>query len=152
VSSPGTSRRVRVKTLVYPEYPALLVAAKLTGRPVAWDVDAVGGVSSPTSRRATRSPAWSWRSTRKGNSSPCGVKHIAAMGAYIGIPGANIQTNNFFALPAGMYAIPRIDVGVQCVFTNTVPTGPYRAPAVPRRITRWSGWWKRPRASPASTR
>src|SRR6185436_17405085 len=31
----------------------------------------------------------------------------------------------------GMYAIRLIDVGVQCVFTNTVPTGPYRGAGRP---------------------
>jgi carbon-monoxide dehydrogenase large subunit len=30
-----------------------------------------------------------------------------------------------------MYAIPRIEVGVQCVLTNTVPTGPYRGAGRP---------------------
>jgi carbon-monoxide dehydrogenase large subunit len=59
------------------------------------------------------------------------VQHIAAMGGYIGIPGANIQTNNFARCLPAMYAIPRIDVGVQCVFTNTVPTGPYRGAGRP---------------------
>ena len=59
------------------------------------------------------------------------VRHIAAMGGYIGIPGANIQTNNFSRCFPCMYAIPRIEVGVQCVFTNTVPTGPYRGAGRP---------------------
>ena len=59
------------------------------------------------------------------------VKHTAAMGAFIGIPGANIQTMNFSRCFPGMYAIPRIQVGVQCVFTNTVPTGPYRGAGRP---------------------
>jgi carbon-monoxide dehydrogenase large subunit len=53
------------------------------------------------------------------------------MGAYIGIPGANIQTMNFSRCLPAMYAISRIDVGVQCVFTNTVPTGPYRGAGRP---------------------
>ena len=53
------------------------------------------------------------------------------MGAFIGIPGANIQTMNFSRCFPGMYAIPRIQVGVQCVFTNTVPTGPYRGAGRP---------------------
>src|SRR3989440_6279848 len=30
-----------------------------------------------------------------------------------------------------MYAIARIDVGVKCIFTNTVPTGPYRGAGRP---------------------
>jgi len=59
------------------------------------------------------------------------VKHIASMGAFIGVPGAHIQTNNFSRCFPGMYAIPRIQVDVQCVFTNTVPTGPYRGAGRP---------------------
>ena len=50
---------------------------------------------------------------------------------YIGVPGAHIQTNNFSRCFPGMYAIPRIQVDVQCVFTNTVPTGPYRGAGRP---------------------
>jgi carbon-monoxide dehydrogenase large subunit len=38
---------------------------------------------------------------------------------------------NFSRCFPGMYAIPRIQVGVQCVFTNTVPTGPYRGAGRP---------------------
>ena len=53
------------------------------------------------------------------------------MGAFIGVPGAHIQTNNFSRCFPGMYAIPRIQVDVQCVFTNTVPTGPYRGAGRP---------------------
>ena len=59
------------------------------------------------------------------------IKHLAAMGGYIGTPGAHIQTNNFARCFPGMYAIPRIQVDVQCVFTNTVPTGPYRGAGRP---------------------
>ena len=59
------------------------------------------------------------------------VKHIASMGAFVGAPGAHIQTNNFARCFPGMYAIPRIQVDVQCVFTNTVPTGPYRGAGRP---------------------
>jgi carbon-monoxide dehydrogenase large subunit len=38
---------------------------------------------------------------------------------------------NFSRCLPGMYAIPLIDVGVQCVFTNTIPTGPYRGAGRP---------------------
>ena len=53
------------------------------------------------------------------------------MGAFVGAPGAHIQTNNFARCFPGMYAIPRIQIDVQCVFTNTVPTGPYRGAGRP---------------------
>src|SRR5205085_8272056 len=48
-----------------------------------------------------------------------------------GSVGAHIQTNNFSRCFPGMYAIPRVRVDVQCVFTNTVPTGPYRGAGRP---------------------
>ena len=38
--------------------------------------------------------------------------------------------NFAFCLP-GMYDIPLIDVVVRCVFTNTVPTGPFRGAGRP---------------------
>src|SRR5205085_6572752 len=59
------------------------------------------------------------------------VKHTANLGAFLGSVGAHIQTNNFSRCFPGMYAIPRIQVDVQCVFTNTVPTGPYRGAGRP---------------------
>jgi aerobic carbon-monoxide dehydrogenase large subunit len=119
-----------VKTLAYPEYPALLVAAKLTGRPVAWMSTRSEAFLSDQHARDTIT-AMELALDAKGKFLALRVRHIAAMGAYIGIPGANIQTMNFSRCLPGMYAIPRIDVGVQCVFTNTVPTGPYRGAGRP---------------------
>jgi carbon-monoxide dehydrogenase large subunit len=119
-----------VKTLAYPEYPALLVAAKLTGRPVAWMSTRSEAFLSDQHARDTIT-SMEVAIDAKGKFLALRVRHIAAMGAYIGIPGANIQTMNFSRCLPGMYAIPRIDVGVQCVFTNTVPTGPYRGAGRP---------------------
>src|SRR5262249_49406215 len=57
--------------------------------------------------------------------------HLANLGAYIGSVGANIQTQNFTRCFPGMYDIRAIDVGVRCVFTNTIPTQPYRGAGRP---------------------
>jgi carbon-monoxide dehydrogenase large subunit len=119
-----------VKTLAYPEYPALLIAAKLTGRPVAWMSTRSEAFLSDQHARDTITDM-ELAIDANGKFLALRVRHIASMGAYIGIPGANIQTNNFARCLPGMYAIPRIDVGVQCVFTNTVPTGPYRGAGRP---------------------
>ncbi len=119
-----------VKTLAYPEYPALLVAAKLTGRPVAWMSTRSEAFLSDQHARDTIT-GMELALDARGKFLALRVRHIAAMGAYIGIPGANIQTMNFSRCLPGMYAISRIDVGVQCVFTNTVPTGPYRGAGRP---------------------
>ena len=119
-----------VKTLAYPEYPALMVAAKLTGRPVAWMSTRSEAFLSDQHARDTITDM-ELALDEKGRFLALRVRHLAAMGAYIGIPGANIQTNNFARCLPGMYAIRLIDVGVQCVFTNTVPTGPYRGAGRP---------------------
>jgi aerobic carbon-monoxide dehydrogenase large subunit len=119
-----------LKTPAYPEYPALLVAAKLTGRPVAWMSTRSESFLSDQQARDTVTGA-ELALDAKGKFLALRVKHDANMGAFVGIPGANIQTMNFSRCFPGMYAIPRIEVGVHCVFTNTVPTGPYRGAGRP---------------------
>ena len=120
-----------LKTPAYPEYPALLVAAKLTGRPVAWMATRSEVVPERPAGARHGHARPSSRSTRRASSSRCASKHIAEHGRLHRHPGANIQTMNFSRCFPGMYAIPRIQVGVQCVFTNTVPTGPYRGAGRP---------------------
>jgi aerobic carbon-monoxide dehydrogenase large subunit len=56
---------------------------------------------------------------------------LAAMGAYVTSHGAFIATSNFARCLSSMYRIPRILGEVTCVFTNTVPTGPYRGAGRP---------------------
>ena len=119
-----------LKTAGYPEYPTLLVAAKLTGRPVAWMATRAESFLSDQQARDTVTDA-ELALDAKGKFLALRVKHIANMGAFIGVPGAHIQTNNFARCFPGMYAIPRIQVDVRCAFTNTVPTGPYRGAGRP---------------------
>ncbi len=119
-----------LKTSGYPEYPSLLVAAKLTGRPVAWMATRSESFLSDQQARDTVTEA-ELAIDERGKFLALRVKHIANMGAFVGAPGAHIQTNNFARCFPGMYAIPRIQVDVQCVFTNTVPTGPYRGAGRP---------------------
>jgi len=119
-----------LKTAGYPEYPALLVAAKLTGRPVAWMATRSESFLSDQQARDTVTDV-ELAIDEKGKFLALRVKHIASMGAFVGVPGAHIQTNNFSRCFPGMYAIPRIQVDVRCVFTNTVPTGPYRGAGRP---------------------
>jgi carbon-monoxide dehydrogenase large subunit len=119
-----------LKTAGYPEYPSLLVAAKLTGRPVAWMAARSEAFLSDQQARDTVTEA-EVAIDERGKFLALRIKHIAAMGAFVGVPGAHIQTNNFSRCFPGMYAIPRIQVDVRCVFTNTVPTGPYRGAGRP---------------------
>lgn len=119
-----------LKTAAYPEYAALLVAARLTGRNVHW--------------AATRSEAFT--SDNQGRDNVCVgelaldgdgrfqalcVRNITNMGAFLSSHGAHIATTNFGRCFPTVYAIPKVAVAVTCAFTNTVPIGPYRGAGRP---------------------
>jgi carbon-monoxide dehydrogenase large subunit len=119
-----------MKTPTYPEYCALLAAAKKIGRPVAW--------------MATRSEAFmtdtpgrdAWTETElaldeKGRFLALRMRHTTGQGAYITPAGIGINTNNVARCLPGMYDIPKIDFSSRCVFTNTAPMGPYRGAGRP---------------------
>src|SRR4029077_7556365 len=59
------------------------------------------------------------------------VDGLANIGAYHGGLGAFIATANFTRSLPCVYDIPRIAVRMRCVFTNTVPVGPYRGAGRP---------------------
>ena len=56
---------------------------------------------------------------------------VANMGAYLTQVGAFIATVNFARCFPCMYDVPQIGLRIRCVFTNTVPTGPYRGAGRP---------------------
>jgi carbon-monoxide dehydrogenase large subunit len=59
------------------------------------------------------------------------IRSVGNMGAYLGAIGANIPTISFTRCLPGMYDIKPIDIGVKCVYTNTLPTAPYRGAGRP---------------------
>jgi carbon-monoxide dehydrogenase large subunit len=59
------------------------------------------------------------------------VRHLASLGAYVAAAGANIQTMNFSRCFPCAYDIPKMAIDVRCVFTNALPTGPYRGAGRP---------------------
>ena len=119
-----------LKTGAYPEYIAVMIGAKLTGRAVHWMSTRSEAFLSDGQARDTFSEG-ELALDQKGRFLGLRVRHLGNMGAYIGSVGANIQTLNFARCLPGMYDIPQIDVSVRCVFTNTVPTSPYRGAGRP---------------------
>ncbi len=119
-----------MKVSPYPEYPPLLVAARLIGRPVHW-------MSSRSEAFVSDNQARDWQLEGElaldceGNFLALRVRSLADLGAFLGPVGATIATNNLARCLPGMYRIPRIDVSVRCVFTNTLPTAPYRGAGRP---------------------
>jgi len=119
-----------LKTGPYPEYFAILVAARKIGRPVHWMSNRAEAFISDNHARDAFSDV-ELALDERGKFLALRVRHLANMGAYIGAIGANIQTVNLTRCFPGMYDIPRIDMGVRCVFTNTTPTAPYRGAGRP---------------------
>jgi aerobic carbon-monoxide dehydrogenase large subunit len=119
-----------MKAPAYPEYVALLVAARLLKRPVHWMSTRSEAFLSDQQARDTLTEA-ALALDAEGRFLALRVKVLASMGAYVTSHGAFIATSNFARCLSSMYRIPRIAAEIRCVFTNTVPTGPYRGAGRP---------------------
>jgi aerobic carbon-monoxide dehydrogenase large subunit len=122
-----------LKTSAYPEYMALLMAAKKLGRPVHWMSGRSEAFLSDNQARDTFSEV-ELALDERGKFLALRIRSVGNMGAYLGAIGANIPTLSFTRCLPGMYDIPKIDIGVQCAYTNTLPTAPYRGAGRPESI------------------
>ncbi len=114
----------------YPEYPALLVAAQRTGRPVRWLASRSEGFLTDNQARDTIIEA-GLALDRDGRFLALDIDVLANMGAYLTSHAAFIATANFARCLPGMYDIAQIGLRIRCLYTNTVPTGPYRGAGRP---------------------
>jgi aerobic carbon-monoxide dehydrogenase large subunit len=119
-----------MRTSGYPEYPALLLAAKRLGRSVRWRSTRQEGFLSDNQARDTLIDA-ALAIGDDGKFIALDIDCLAALGAYQTSHGAFIATVNFARCLPCMYDIPTIGLRIRCVFTNTVPTGPYRGAGRP---------------------
>ena len=119
-----------LKTAAYPEYIALMVGAKKLGRPIHWMSTRSEAFLSDHQARDIFSQA-ELALDEKGKFLALRVRNVGNLGAYVGSVGAHIKTFNFIRCLPGMYDIKHIDVSTQCVFSNTIPTGPYRGAGRP---------------------
>jgi carbon-monoxide dehydrogenase large subunit len=119
-----------LKTSAYPEYMALLAAAKTLDRPVHWMSGRSEAFLSDNQARDIYSEV-ELALDDKGKFLALRIRSVGNMGAYLGAIGAAIPTLSFTRCLPGMYDIPKIDVGVKCAYTNTLPTAPYRGAGRP---------------------
>ena len=119
-----------MKSGAYPEYAALLVAARKLKRPVHW--------------MSTRSEAFMSDNQGRdmflegelalggeGEFLALRVQVLANLGTFITGAGLITQTHNFGRCLSSVYRIPRIRCDVRSIYTNTVQTGPYRGAGRP---------------------
>ena len=119
-----------MKSPVYPEYPALLVAAKMLGRPVHWMANRAESFLTDNQARDMFADG-ELALDDKGRFLALRLACVVNLGAYVGFVGVHLATNNFARCLPAMYRIPAVDVRVRCAFTNTVPTAPYRGAGRP---------------------
>jgi len=119
-----------MKGWCYPEYVAMLHAARELKRPIHW-------VSTRSEAFVTdnqgRDSFWSAELalSKRGRFLGLRVNCIGNIGAYFtGVAHFVFTTHISGCLPT-IYDIPHAQVNTRCVFTNTLPTGPYRGAGRP---------------------
>ena len=119
-----------IKNGTYPEYSALMLAAKQLGRPVRWTgTRAEAFVSDAQARDSVM--AGRLALDADGRILALDVRSSAALGAYVHPVGYFIACANFARCLAGPYRVPAMRAEITCVATNTVPTAPYRGAGRP---------------------
>jgi aerobic carbon-monoxide dehydrogenase large subunit len=112
-----------MKSPIFNEVPLVLLASKLTGRPVKWISTRTESFLSDAQGRDNITEA-ELALDKQGNFLGLRVKTIAAIGAYLQ------QTMPAFVLNAGTlagtYRTPAIHVDISAVFSHTNPVRPYR--------------------------
>ena len=119
-----------MKAAAYPEYVGILHAAQALGRPVKWCDERSGSFVSDQQGRGTLMHG-ELALDADGNFLAVRVRNVADMGAYLtafgpAMPAVNMQKN----LPS-LYRTPIVAISTRCVFTNSVPIGPYRGAGRP---------------------
>jgi aerobic carbon-monoxide dehydrogenase large subunit len=119
-----------MKASSYPEYVALLCAARQVKRPVHW-------VSTRSeafvSDNQARDSFWDVELAldKRGKFLALRVTGLAGMGAFLTGVALFCPTIHISGCLPGMYNIPRMVIDTRAMFTNTVPTGPYRGAGRP---------------------
>ncbi len=119
-----------MKTFIYAEYPLVLHAAKLLGRPVKWTGERGDAFQTDTHGRAMVSDA-QLGFDKDGLITALAVETWSDLGAYQAQYGPAIQTLAGGRIMGGVYRIPTIHNLVHGVVTNTAPVDAYRGAGRP---------------------
>jgi carbon-monoxide dehydrogenase large subunit len=129
IVSPDVGGGFGMKGGLYPEVIVALFASRLLDRPVKWIAERSEGLISDHQARDNVSTV-ELALDREGKFLALRVQTLANLGAYLGLNTTLTPVNNIGGL-AGVYTIGAIDVTVTGVFSNTLPTSPYRGAGRP---------------------
>src|SRR5690349_8985088 len=112
-----------MKSPIFNETPLVLLASKLTGRPVKWISTRTEAFLSDAQARDNVTDA-ELAVDKDGNFIAFRVKTFAAIGAYLqhSMPAFVLNAGTL----AGVYRTPAMHVDITAVFSNTNPMRPYR--------------------------
>ncbi len=119
-----------MKASVYPEYPCVLLAAKLLARPVKWTDDRSESFLSDSHGRDHETEA-ELALDADGKFLAVRLAVFSNLGAYLSNATTIPATTNATKNTISVYATPLIEVRSRCLFTNTTPVGAYRGAGRP---------------------
>jgi len=122
-----------MKVQPYPEYAALLFAAKHIGRPVRWCASRLESFLADTHGRDGVLDG-EMALDESGRILALHVATQIGIGAYASTYAAIITTNNTKNCLSSVYAVPALHVEVKMILTNASPLGPYRGAGRPEAI------------------
>ncbi len=133
VITPDVGGGFGAKVQAYPEYAAILYAARLTGRPVAWSATRLECFLGDTQGRHEHLEA-ALAFDRDGCILAVKADVRVGIGAYTSTYVGIVATNNMKNCLSSVYRIPSIRMRSRLVFTNSAPLGPYRGAGRPEAI------------------
>jgi carbon-monoxide dehydrogenase large subunit len=119
-----------MKASVYPEYIAILFAAKMLGRPVKWTDERSDGFLSDSHGRDHDHTA-ELALDAEGHFMALRITGFGNVGANLSNSTTLPPTMNIVKNMIGVYRTPLIHAAVRCMFTNTTPVGAYRGAGRP---------------------
>jgi carbon-monoxide dehydrogenase large subunit len=119
-----------VRFNIYPEYAALLVAAKKLGRPVKWVATRAEVFLSD---EQARDIVHTGEMALSADGRILGMRFdfVSNIGAYLAFTGSFVNTVNLVNVASGVYDVQAVHVQAKLALTNTVPTAAYRGAGRP---------------------
>ena len=130
VITPDVGGAFGLRIHALPEHAALLGAARLLGRTIAWQSDRLeSNLCEPHARDLVIDAALALDA--EGGFLGLRAEALCAMGAYVHPGARGTPTASLLFGLQGAYRMPAISVRVRGVYTNTTPTGPFRGAGQP---------------------
>jgi carbon-monoxide dehydrogenase large subunit len=119
-----------VRFNAYPEYGALLLAAKKLGRPVKW-VGTRSEIFLADEQARDIVHGGELAMDDEGRILGMRFEYLANLGAYLAFTGSFVNTMNLLNVISGVYDVQAVHMRGKLVVTNTVPTAAYRGAGRP---------------------